>query len=103
LLDHTAYTQTNPNKIRALIGAFASGNPLRFNAKDGSGYNFLADQVCAIDKRNPQVAARLLGVLGQWRRFDVARGKLMHDALERIAQTKDLSRDCLEIATKSLA
>lgn len=40
LLNHRSFTLSNPNRIRALIGAFSSGNPAAFHAKDGSGYRF---------------------------------------------------------------
>ncbi len=102
LLDHEAFSIRNPNKVRALVGAFASGNPLRFHAQDGSGYAFLADRVIELDKLNPQTAARLLGPLGRWRRFDKARQEKMQAALRRVLAEPKLSRDVYEIASKSL-
>jgi aminopeptidase N len=103
LLDHPGFALNNPNKVRALIGAFAAGNPLRFHASDGAGYRFLADQVLALNTINPQIAARLLSPLGQWRRQDETRGNLMKAELERILAAPSLSRDVYEIASKSLA
>jgi len=102
LTNHPAFSIRVPNKVRAVIGAFAQGNPLRFHAADGSGYDFLADKVIALNAINPQVAARLLGAFGQWRRFDEVRQKKMRAALERIVKTEGLSPDVFEIATKSL-
>ena len=64
---------------------------------------FLADQGLTLDPINPQVAARLLGPLGPWRRFDAARGALMKTQLERILNNgRALSADVYEIASKSL-
>jgi aminopeptidase N len=103
LMDHPVFSLRKPNKVRALIGAFAMANPVRFHAADGSGYAFVADTLIDLDKLNPQVAARLLGAFGQWRRLPADRSRLMRGALERIAGTEGLSRDCTEIATKSLA
>ena len=103
LLDHPAYDRKNPNRVRALVGAFASGNPVRFHDPLGKGYAFLADQVIATDKLNPQLAARLLGPLGRWRRYDKSRQSLMRGQLERIVAEPGLSRDVFEIASKSLA
>ena len=97
------FSLANPNKVRALIGAFAAGNPLRFHAADGGGYRFLADQVLALDSANPQVAARLLPPLGRWRRFGEGRQDLMRAELERILAAESLSKDVYEIASKSLA
>ena len=44
LMAHEAFTLRNPNKVRALIGAFSQANPLHFHAADDSGYTYLADQ-----------------------------------------------------------
>jgi aminopeptidase N len=103
LLGHAAFSIRNPNRVRALIGAFCTGNQLRFHAADGSGYRFLADQVLTLDRINPQVAARLLGPLVPWRRFDTGRGALMKAQLERVLNSgQELSPDVYEIASKSL-
>jgi aminopeptidase N len=102
LLGHPAFSIKTPNKVRALIGAFCQGNPLRFHAADGSGYAFLADRVLELNRINPQVAARLVGAFGQWRRFDAARQAKMKAQIERIAGTEGLSPDVYEIATKTL-
>jgi aminopeptidase N len=103
LLDHPAFEIRNPNKVYALIGGFANGNPVRFHAVSGAGYRFLADQVLRIDPMNPQVASRLMGPFSRLRRYDAARQGLMKAQLERIVATPGLSADVYEIASKSLA
>ena len=70
LLAHPAFTWSNPNRVRAVLGAFAMANLLGFHRRDGAGYRLLADKVLELDRLNPQVAARLLAALGRWRRFD---------------------------------
>jgi aminopeptidase N len=102
LLTHPSFDLKNPNKLRAVIGVFSLTKPANFHAADGSGYEFLADQVLAIDKFNPQVAARMVPPLGRWRRFDAARQALMKSQLERIAGTPQISRDVAELVVKSL-
>ena len=102
LTRHAAFDAHNPNRVRALIGGFAQGNPLHFHARDGSGYSFIADWVLTLDARNPQLAARLAGAFSQWRRYDAVRQRLMRAELERIAGTAELSRDTGEIVEKSL-
>ncbi len=102
LLSHPAFSMRTPNKVRALIGAFCMANPLRFHAGDGSGYDFLAERVRELDPLNPQVAARLVGAFGQWRRYDDYRQTRMKAALEQIVSTEGLSRDVYEIASKTL-
>ena len=103
LMTHKAFDAHNPNKIRSLIGAFCHGNPVRFHAVDGEGYRFLTDQIIRIDKENPQIAARLLGSLSRWRKFDPKRQGLMKAALEKILSTSGLSKDSFEIASKTIA
>ena len=103
LLTHPAFDLKNPNKVRAVIGAFANTNPVNFHAEDGSGYAFLADQILAIDAFNPQTAARLVPPLGRWKRFGAARQALMRAQLQRMADSKTLSPDVGELVMKSLA
>ncbi|RED48018.1 aminopeptidase N [Aestuariispira insulae] len=103
LMEHPAFTMKNPNRVRSLIGAFCIGNPLHFHVQDGSGYDFLAEQVIALDKINPQVAARLMGPLGQWRRFDSGHQEKMKAAISHVLESGELSKDVYEIASKSLA
>jgi aminopeptidase N len=102
LLDHPGFDLRNPNKVYALIGAFGSGNQVRFHQADGSGYTLVADQVLRLDAMNPQVAARLTAPFARWRRFDPARRDLMRSQLERLARAPGLSRDLAEIVSKSL-
>jgi aminopeptidase N len=103
LMTHPAFDLKNPNKVRALIGAFCNGNQVRFHDSSGAGYTFLADRVIEIDPINPQVAARLMGAFSRWRKFDPERRQLMQSALERILGTGMLSKDVYEIASKTLA
>ncbi|MEG3176953.1 aminopeptidase N [Sphingomonas sp. RB3P16] len=101
LLRHRDFTLSNPNRARALIGAFGV-NQRAFNVADGSGYRFLADQLIALDRINPQTAAKLIPPLGRWQRYDAARGALMRAELARIVRTPGLSKDMFEQASKSL-
>jgi len=101
LARHPDFTLANPNRVRALAGAFAV-NQRGFHGADGRGYDFLAETIVALDKLNPQTAARLVPPLGRWRRFDEARATLMRDALQRIVDTPGLSKDVFEQASKSL-
>src|SRR3546814_16831799 len=70
LTSHPAFSIRNPNKVRALIGVFASANPVRFHAKDGSGYTFLADRVIELDRLTPPVAAPMVAPLRRLKKFD---------------------------------
>jgi aminopeptidase N len=103
LMAHPAFTIKNPNRVRALLGAFAAGNPVCFHAANGAGYAFLAEQVLVLDPINSQIAARLLGNFARWHRFDAGRQGLMRAQLERVLARPGLSRDVFEVASKSLA
>ncbi len=102
LARHPDFTLANPNRLRALVGAF-SVNQRAFHDASGRGYAFLADMILAADRLNPQTAAKLVPPLGRWRRFGEDRAKLMRAALERIVATPGLSKDVYEQASKSLA
>jgi len=102
LLDHPSFDRKNPNNIRSVVGSFAQANLLRFHAKDGSGYAFLADQVLWLDKQNPQVAARMLLPLSHYRQFAPGLQDLAKAQIARVQQAETLSPDVFEIATKSL-
>ena len=73
LTAHPAFSFANPNRVRALIGAFAQGNATQFNRADGAGYDFIADNVLALDPKNPQLAARLATSFRSWRTLEQGR------------------------------
>lgn len=98
---HKAFTLSNPNRVRSLYGAF-SGNQWAFHHRSGKGYQLVADCIIALDKRNPQTAARLVPPLGRWKRFDADRAALMRAQLSRILAQPGLSKDVTEQASKSL-
>jgi aminopeptidase N len=101
LAEHPDFTLANPNRVRALVGAFAA-NQRAFHDASGGGYRFLADKVIAVDRLNPQTAARLIPPLGRWRRFDTARGERMRAELQRVIDVPGLSKDVFEQVSKSL-
>ncbi|AKA36923.1 aminopeptidase N [Yersinia ruckeri] len=103
LLTHPSFSLSNPNRTRALIGAFASGNPSAFHAKDGSGYQFLVEILSDLNTRNPQVASRLIEPLIRLKRYDADRQALMRQALEQLKGLENLSGDLFEKITKALA
>jgi aminopeptidase N len=102
LAEHADFTLTNPNRARALVGAFA-GNQRGFHSGGARSYQFLADTIIALDPINPQTAARFVAPLGRWRRFRPEQGAAMRAELERIIAAPKLSKDVFEQASKSLA
>ena len=102
LMSHSDYTLEVPNRMRSVLGAFAGQNMAGFHAASGDGYALLADTVIKLDQFNPQMAARMLGPLTRWRKFDSSRQALMRGALERIQSQDALSADVFEVVNKSL-
>jgi aminopeptidase N len=101
LMKHPAFDLRNPNRVRALIGAFA-GNHLRFHGADGSGYALVGDVIRQLDPINPQIAARLAGGFESWRRYDGRRQDLMRAEMEKIRALPGISPNLFEIVSKML-
>jgi aminopeptidase N len=100
---HPDFSINNPNRVRALIGAFAQANPTQFNRVDGAGYDFVAERILEIDGKNPQVAARLATAYRSWRTMDAPRREAAEAALSRIKAAPALSRDVADIVERALA
>jgi aminopeptidase N len=102
LTGHPAFSMTNPNRVRSLIGAFAQGNQTQFNRADGAGYEFVADRILALDPNNPQVASRMATSFKSWRALESGRRARAQAALKRIADAPKLSRDVADIVQRAL-
>tara|TARA_R110001583_G_scaffold11285_1_gene51292 strand:- start:2070 stop:4712 length:2643 start_codon:yes stop_codon:yes gene_type:complete len=103
LLNHRSFDYSNPNRLRALVGAFVNGNSYYFHAIDGSGYTFLTDQLIKLNSQNPQVAAKLITPLIQFKRLDAKRVTLIKAQLNRLLEIDNLAIDLFEKVTKALA
>ncbi len=103
LTHHPLFSLDNPNRVRALIGAFTASNPTGFNRKDGAAYGFFADTLLAIDPKNPQLSARLLTAMRSWRSLEEVRRDHARIALARISGTGKLSTDLRDIIDRTLA
>ena len=101
LMTRPGFSLANPNRVRGLIGGFAA-NPTQFNRPDGEGYRFVADIVIALDRKNPQIASKLLNAFRSWRMLEPHRRALAEEQLRTIAATPGLSRDVSDIAERAL-
>jgi aminopeptidase N len=102
LTQHERFSITTPNRFRSVIGAFI-GNTAAFHDPSGAGYAFVADWVIRIDPINPRTAARLATAFDTLARYDGDRQGMMRDAVERMRNRDDVSRDLGEIAGRILA
>ena len=101
LLKHPAFEIKNPNKVRALIGAYVGANTANFHAESGEGYQLLKEIVLTLDALNPQIASRLVMPLTRWQSYDEATASRMTSELQALAGHK-LSKDLYEVVEKSL-
>jgi aminopeptidase N len=98
---HPAFDANNPNKLRSVLGAFMTGNPVHFYADDGSGFNFIGDCLIDIDARNPQLAARMALPLTRMAQYAPERRAKMGAVLQKI-QKQAQSNDLREVIDKAL-
>ncbi|WP_208441451.1 aminopeptidase N [Bartonella raoultii] len=103
LMQHPLFSQDNPNRVRALIGVFAAHNLTGFHRIDGASYRFLCQIILEIDRKNPQLASRLLTMMRSWRQLEPTRQQKFETALKTIAQAPKLSSDVAEIINRLLA
>ncbi|MER8747158.1 aminopeptidase N [Mesorhizobium sp. M1004] len=103
LTGHAAFSMANPNRVRSLVGTFASANQTGFHRADGQGYRFFTQTVLEVEKRNPQVAARLATALRSWRSLEPGRQAQAREALLAIAGAENLSADLRDIVERTLA
>ncbi len=102
LTRHPHFSLANPNRVRALLGAFAHSNARQFNRPDGAGYEFIADRILDLDPPNPQVASRLATAFKSWHLLEPNRRTRAEAALRRIAAAPNLSRDVADITARAL-
>ncbi len=103
LTKHPAFDLRNPNRTRALVHSFATDNPLHFHAADGTGYQWVSEQVVALDRLNPQVASRLARAFDRWKKYDSGRQQHARRALESIRSAEGLSGNVGEVVDRALS
>ena len=103
LTRHSDFDPRNPNRFRALVGAFGGGNQRWFHDAGGAGYAFMKRMILAVDQVNRQIAARNIEVFANWNRFDPARQALMRASLDEILATAGLSANTREMAERARA
>ncbi len=103
LMKHPAFSLSNPNRVRSLVGTFATANQTGFHRADGAGYKLFSETVLVVEKHNPQVAARLATALRSWRSLEPGRQAKARETLLAIAATENLSADLRDIVERTLA
>ena len=102
LMTHSAFDAQNPNKVRSLIGTYCNRNHINFHKGSGEGYKFLADQIIRMDGINAHMASYLFTPFSFWKRYKPELQKLMKQEIKRITETKGLSKNVFEVASKTL-
>ena len=96
------FTWNNPNRVNALFGAFARGNPSGFHRADGGGYRLLATRLGTLDRLNPQIAARLATAFNDWRRLEPQHREAARSAIDTLAGSGQLSPDLTDMLQRML-
>jgi aminopeptidase N len=102
ILGDPGFPHNNPNRLRALVGAFAMNNPTQFARPDGEGFRFVGRFVADVDARNPQVAARVLTAFRVFRSYEPVRLAAAEQALQKLRASGSLSRNTAEILERML-
>ncbi len=100
LLDDQGFDLRNPNRVRALIGAFAMNNPRGLHDRSGAGYALLQELLPKLDSLNPQVSARMAQSLSNWHQLDADRKRQINHLLQTLMDQPGLSADLKEILAK---
>jgi aminopeptidase N len=103
ILADPLFPKNNPNRLRALVGGFANGNPVQFARADGAGFRFVTEFVTDTDRRNPQVAARILTAFRTFRNYEPTRRAEAEAALRALQEAGELSRNTADILSRTLA
>jgi aminopeptidase N len=103
LMRHPSFSIDNPNRVRSLMGSFSAGNQSGFHRADGAAYLFFAEALMDIDKRNPQLSARLATAFRSWRSLEPIRQEKARQALVSMVKMPGISVDLGDIAERSLA
>ena len=101
LTEDSAFNWKNPNRFRAVFGAFIM-NPAGFHNASGEGYKLFADWLIKLDPVNPQITARMSSGFETWRRYDADRQAMMKAQIERVLAIEELSRDSQEMLGRIL-
>ncbi len=102
LRTHEDFDMTNPNRVRSLYAAFAMNNPVAFHDPSGRGYDFLKNAIIELNTINPQIAARMVTPLREWKRYTPDRQEKMKAALQEILEIENISPNVFELVSKSL-
>ena len=99
LTKHPDFNWRNPNRFRAVLGAFAAHHA-GFHHASGAGYRLLADWLIQLAPVNPQTTARMCSAFQTWKRYDADRQDMIKAELDRILSQPGLSRDTTEMLTR---
>jgi aminopeptidase N len=99
LMQHELFSFDTPNRLRSVVGIFAQ-NYVNFHNQ--AGYEFFTDVILKLNVSNPQIGARLVAVYNHWRRFTPELKALQKQQLEKISNSKNLSKDIFEIVQAAL-
>ncbi|MBY0554157.1 aminopeptidase N [bacterium] len=90
------FSLENPNNIYSLHGIFGD-NYLAMQKPDGSTFKWLCDEILKIDKKNPQVAARVCGCFNFVKKYPENLKVLAQTEIKRVLAEPTLSKNSREL------
>jgi aminopeptidase N len=102
LLAHPEFSMRNPNRVRSVLFALASGNPAAFHRHDAAGYVLWAEKLLELDAINPHLAGRFARVMDRWGSLAEPCRSAAREAIARVAARSDLSNDVREVVSRAL-
>ncbi len=99
LMEHELFCFDTPNRLRAVVGSFGYNYT---NFHNQSGYEFFTDVILKLNTSNPQIGARLVAIYNHWQRFTPELKVLQKQQLEKIYNSKQLSKNIFEIVQVAL-
>lgn len=102
LMEHPAFSMSNPNRIRSLLGTFFMANPYGFFSAGAEAYDFITAVLEDLNTRNPQTASRIIEPLIKFSRYPEQVQEQMKNCLKKLSVIPKLSSDLYEKITKAL-
>lgn len=101
LMQNTAFSLTNPNRLRALLGTFAA-TMANLHATDGSGYKLMEKYLIKLDTLNPEIASRMAQPLAVVQLLQGEQQQMLLTTLKNI-KAKVKSKTLIETIDRALS
>ena len=102
LMKHPKFDLSNPNRVRALLGAFFHNNLAGFHRPDGQGYELWCSVLTELDSINSQISSRLARAMDIGHQLEPVRRLNCGRVLEEM-ESRNLSTDLREVIDRQVS